>query len=106
MRCNALSGLMLVPLMTMAGEPGTYQVDRGVQIPLSLMNDVNTAQSIEGDHIFLKTTFPVVSGGRLAIPPGSWVTGTITQVKPARHGQRHGELEVRFDSLLLPNGVS
>jgi len=106
MRCNALSGLMLAPLLTMAGEPGTYQVDRGVQIPLSLMNDMNTAQSIAGDHIFLRTTFPVVSGGRMAIPPGSWVTGTITEVKRARRGQRRGELQVRFDSLLLPNGVS
>jgi len=106
MRRNVLAVMMLAPLVMMAGEPGTYQVDRGAQIPLSLMNDLNTAQSIEGDHIFLRTTFPVVSGGRLAIPPGSWVTGTITQVKPARHGQRRGELQVRFDSLLLPNGVS
>jgi hypothetical protein len=105
MRCNVLV-VMMLPLVMMGGEPGTYQVDRGAQIPLSLMNDMNTAQSIAGDHIFLRTTFPVVSGGRVAIPPGSWVTGTITEVKPARRGQRRGELQVRFDSLLLPNGVS
>ena len=106
MRCNALVGLLLTPLMTMAGEPGTYQIDRGLQIPLSLVNDVSTANSLVGDAIFLTTSFPVASEGRMVIPPGSWVTGTITEVKLARHGQRRGELYVRFDSLLLANGVS
>jgi type IV secretion system protein VirB10 len=40
------------------------------------------------------------------IPPGSYVAGTITEVKrPGRvHGR--GELYVRFDSLTLPNGVT
>jgi hypothetical protein len=106
MRCNALVAMTLVPLITMAGEPGTYQVDRGLQIPLSLVNDVSTANSIAGDAIFLRTSFPVASEGRMVIPPESWVTGTITEVKRARHGQRRGELHVRFDSLVLANGVS
>lgn len=108
MRCIGLVVLMAVSVMAMAmaGEPGTYRVERGVQIPLSLMNDVSTRNAIPGDAIYLRTTFPVVAGGRVAIPPGSWVTGTITEVRRARHGQRRGELHVRFDSLLLTNGVS
>jgi hypothetical protein len=97
---------MLAPLIATASEPGTYQVERGVQIPLSLVNDVSTANSIAGDAIFLRTAFPVASEGRMVIPPGSWVTATITEVKRARRGQRRGELHVRFDSLLLANGVS
>jgi hypothetical protein len=92
MRCDGLVAMVLAPLMTMAGEPGTYQVDRGLQIPLSLVNDVSTANSIAGDAIFLRTSFPVASEGRMVIPPGSWVTGTVTEVKRARHGQRRGEL--------------
>jgi hypothetical protein len=52
MRRNVLAVMMLLRLVMMGGEPGTYQVDRSAQIPLSLMNDMNTAQSIAGDHIF------------------------------------------------------
>lgn len=40
------------------------------------------------------------------VPWGSEVTGTITQVKrPGGIGER-GELYVRFDTLMLPNGVT
>ncbi len=106
MRCNSLLVLTLLPLLTMAGEPGSYQVERGVQIPLSLVNDISTASAIVGDPIYLRTSFPVASGGRILIWPGSWVKGTITGVSRARRGQHRGELHVRFDSLLLSNGVS
>ncbi len=106
MRCIGLVVLMTVSVAAMAGEPEMYRVERGVQIPLSLMNDVSTKNAIPGDAIYLRTTFPVVAEGRVVIPPGSWVTGTITEVRRARHGQRRGELHVRFDSLLLTNGVS
>jgi type IV secretion system protein VirB10 len=106
MRCIVLVGLMAVSTVAMAGELETYRVERGVQIPLSLMNDVSTKNAVAGDAIYLRTTFPVVAEGRVVIPPGSWVTGTITEVRRARHGQRRGELHIRFDSLLLTNGVS
>jgi hypothetical protein len=105
MRRNGLAILMAVAVTAMAGEPA-YHLERGVQIPLSLMNDISTKNAIAGDPIYLRTTFPMVSEGHIVIPPGSWVTGTITEVRRARHGQRSGELQVRFDSILLPNGVS
>lgn len=101
-----LSALMAVTVAAMAGEPETYRLERGVQIPLSLMNDVSTKTALVGDPVYLKTTFPVVSEGRIVIPPGSWVTGTIVEARRAKTGQRRGELLVRFDALLLTNGVS
>jgi hypothetical protein len=106
MRRNVLVVMMLLlPLVMMGGEPGTYQVDRGAQIPLSLMNDMNTVQSIAGDHIFEND----LSGGF-----------GRARGDPARklgYGNNHGSetgaarptarrVAGRFDSLLLPNGVS
>jgi hypothetical protein len=105
MRRNGVAAMMLISLVAMAGEPENYRIDRGVQIPLSLMNDVSTKNAAVGDPVYLRTTFPVVSGGRMAIPPGSWVTGTITEVRRARRGQHGGQLQIRFDFLLLANGV-
>jgi type IV secretion system protein VirB10 len=40
------------------------------------------------------------------IPPGSYVQGTVTQVKRPGRVKGRGELFVRFDSLTLPNGVT
>ena len=71
-----------------------------------MINSVSTKQALVGDRLYLETGFPIVSAGHIVIPQGSWVTGTITEVKrPGRvHGR--GELQVRFDSLTLPNGVT
>jgi type IV secretion system protein VirB10 len=44
--------------------------------------------------------------GRIVIPPGSYVAGTVTQIKRPGRVKGRGELYVRFDSLTLPNGVT
>jgi len=48
----------------------------------------------------------VIVNGKVAVPQGSWVTGTVTDVRRAGHVKGRAELEVRFDSLTLPNGVT
>jgi hypothetical protein len=89
-----------------ATESKEYTVDPGTRIPLNLINSVSTKNAAEGDRVYLETVFPILSGGKIVIPPGSYVAGTVTEVKrPGRiHGR--GELYVRFDSLTLPNGVT
>jgi type IV secretion system protein VirB10 len=73
---------------------------------LGLINSISTKGSREGDLIYLTTLMPVVIGGRIVIPPGSYVNGTITSsVRPGRVKGR-GELYIRFDSLTLPNGTT
>jgi hypothetical protein len=83
-----------------------YTVTTGTHIALGLINSVSTKHSSAGDRIYLETVFPIVIRNHIVIPPGSYVTGTVTEVKrPGRvHGR--GELFVRFDSLTLPNGVT
>lgn len=83
-----------------------YVVDMGTRIPLSLINSVSTKHSAEGDRVYLETVFPILSNGRVIIPPGSYVAGTITQVKRPGRLKGRGEMYLRFDSLTLPNGVT
>jgi type IV secretion system protein VirB10 len=47
-----------------------------------------------------------MSEGRIVIPPGSAVAGTVTSVKRPGRVKGRGELYLRFDSLSLPNGVT
>src|SRR4051794_3110114 len=83
-----------------------YSVAPGTHILLNMINSVSTKQTVVGDRIYLETAFPVLADGRIVVPQGSWVTGTIIEVKRPGKVKGRGELQVRFDSLTLPNGVS
>src|ERR1051326_7916771 len=83
-----------------------YTVAPGTKIPLNLINSIRTKNAAEGDRVYLETVFPVLAGGKIIIPPGSYVAGTVTQVKRPGRIHARGELYVRFDSLTLPNGVT
>jgi type IV secretion system protein VirB10 len=88
------------------GPSGSIQIAPGTHILLNMINSVSTKQANVGDRMYLETAFPVLSGGRIVIPQGSWVTGTITQVKRPGRIKGRGELQVSFDSITLPNGVT
>lgn len=94
------------PAATGKESPDEIIVPAGTRIPLALLNSLNTKRSSEGDRVYLETSFPVVMGGRIIIPRGSYVTGTVTEVKRPGKVKGKGEIFLRFDSLTLPNGVN
>jgi type IV secretion system protein VirB10 len=85
---------------------GQFRVDPGTHILLSMINSVSTKEALVGDRIYLETAFPVLVNGHIVVPQGSWVTGTITEVKRPGRVKGRGSLQVRFDSLTLPNGAN
>ena len=89
-----------------SAQPHVYSVEPGTKILLNLINSISTRSAAEGDRVYLETAFPVLVDGRIVVPPGSYVTGTITQVKRAGKVKGKAELFIRFDSLTLPNGVT
>jgi hypothetical protein len=91
---------------TPAPRPGTYTIESGTKVPLSLINSVSTKHAEKGDHVYLETAFPVLVNRRIVIPVGSWVMGTVTEVKKPGRIKGRGELYIRFDTLILPNGVT
>ncbi len=87
-------------------KPANYTVDTGTKVPLTLINSVSTKHSTAGDRVYLETVFPVLVNGKIVVPVGSYVAGTVTQIKKPGRVKGRGELYVRFDSLTLPNGVT
>jgi hypothetical protein len=83
-----------------------FLVEPGTHIPLSLINSVSTKNSVPGDRVYLETVFPILVDGRIVIPPGSYVAGTITEVQRPGKVKGRGEFHLRFDSLTLPNGTT
>ena len=101
-----------VAVMTLSAQtpdskaPSSFTVEAGTRIPLGLINSVSTKHSAIGEKVYLETVFPIVVRNHIVIPPGSHVTGTVTQVKRPGRVKGKGELYVRFDSIILPNGIS
>lgn len=85
---------------------GRVILEPGTKIPLSLINSVSTKQAAPGDRVYMETVFPILSSGKIVIPPGSYVAGTVTQVRRPGRVKGRGELFMRFDSITLPNGVT
>lgn len=87
--------------------PAGLVVAAGTRVPLTLINGVSTKHTVEGDRVYLQTVYPILVQNRIVIPPGSYVQGTITEVKrPGHLHDRRGEIYLRFDSMVLPNGVT
>jgi hypothetical protein len=89
-----------------AANPDEFVVATGTHIPLSMINSVSTKTAVSGERVYLESVFPILVSGHVVIPPGSYVAGTVTEVKRPGRVKGRGELYVRFDSLTLPNGVT
>jgi type IV secretion system protein VirB10 len=83
-----------------------YRIATGTRLPLRLINSVSTRHSVPGDRVYLETVYPILDHGRIVIPPGSYVIGSLTEVKRAGRVKGKSELYLRFDSLTLPNGTT
>jgi type IV secretion system protein VirB10 len=99
------SSLPTLSKRTEPGVPPDITVPIGTHVLLRLTAELNSKHAKEGDHVYLRTDAPVAINGRVVIPSGCNVEGTITHAKPAGHIAGKGELYIRFDSLILPNGV-
>ena len=80
-------------------------IPRGTRVPLVLINSISTKHASPGDRVYLESVSPVPIDGRIVIPPGTYVSGTVTSVKRPGRVKGRGELFLRFEQLILPNGT-
>lgn len=81
-------------------------VPSGTRIPLSLKQGISTKNARQGDPVYAVTTFPVVIGGRMVIPAGTYVQGVIDRVRRGGHVKGKPEILMHFTSLVFPNGYT
>jgi hypothetical protein len=86
-------------------QPSDYVLTAGTRILLRLTNSVDTKHSVPGDRVYLQTAVPVFLNGRMVIPQGSYVTGSLTEAQRAGRVKGKSELNLRFETITLPNGV-
>lgn len=102
----AASGVQSAADSAQAAPDRVYVVKTGTKVPLALINSISTKHVAPGDRIYLESVFPILVDGKIVIPPGSYFAGTVTQVKRPGRVKGRGEIFLRFDSMILPNGVT
>jgi len=90
-------------------EPMTLR-GRLVSIPSGTLMALHTNQPISsygahiGDPVSATLENDLFVNDAVAIPAGSQVLGQIANISEAGHLGKHGEIDVRFDSIKLPDG--
>ena len=79
-------------------------VPAGTRIPLQLQQPISTKSAQPGDPIYAQTTFPIVVGGVIVIPAGTWVQGVTDSVKRAGRIKGTAELQFHLTKLIYANG--
>lgn len=94
------------PAAVAKARPETLTVPLGTRLPLILHNAVTTRNAKPGDPVYLETLFPIVIQNRILIPAGSYVQGEITEAKRPGKVKGTGEIRMRLNTMILPNGYT
>jgi type IV secretion system protein VirB10 len=95
----------IVPAQNRQLEDGTFLLAAGTRIPLQVMNSINARNAAAGDQVYLQTIVPVAVNGQIVIPVGTFVTGRVTESQRPGRVKGRGQLAVRFESMLFPDGA-
>lgn len=86
--------------------PAYIQVPAGTEIPLVLENAISTRSARAGDPVYCQTVYPVLVGGRVVIPAGSYMSGEVVSSQRPIRIKGKIEMVLKLTQLILPNGYT
>jgi len=81
-------------------------VPTGTRIGVVLESGISTATAKPGDSVYFRTSFPITINNKIVIPVGSYLRGEVTESKRPGRVKGKGELRIRLDFLVFPNGYT
>ena len=81
-------------------------VPSGTHVAVILENGISTASAKPGDSVYFRTSFPITINNKVVIPVGSYLRGEVAEAKRAGRVKGKGELRLRLNTLILPNGYT
>ena len=70
-----------------------------------LLTPLNSATTAKSADVEADLSQPLVDQGRLILPAGTSLRGSVLQVRPARRLHRNGQLRIVFREVILPDGA-
>lgn len=80
------------------------EIPEKTQLDLVLSTPLTTNISAEGDEFFAKLPKDIKVDGKIVIPHGSVVHGTVSEVEGPKRAGRKAWVETKFDYLITPDG--
>jgi hypothetical protein len=78
----------------------------GSVVHARLITPLTSASSQKGEAVEAVISQPLLDGDHhLILPQGSRLTGTVSQVQPAHRLKKNGQLRIRFQELIQPDGI-
>ena len=93
--------VLLSPLGVLAAD-----IPQGTHVLLRVMNSLTTRTAKEGDQVYLQTASPIALDGKILVPPGSYVQGTVAMARRSGKVTGRAELALRLETLTLASGKS
>jgi len=86
-----------------ASSANAWEVPVGAEVDVRLQTHLNSGTAKVEDRFEVTTLVDVERNGRVLIPAGSVMRGTVTSVMPAGRLQRKGSLTLLFDRITMNN---
>jgi hypothetical protein len=71
-----------------------------------LLTPLNSATTAKNSDVEADLSQPLTDQGRLILPAGTHLRGSVLQVRPARRLHRNGQLRIVFREIVLPDGAA
>jgi len=84
----------------------TIVVPTGTRIGVFLENGISTATAKPGDSVYFRTSFPITINNKVVVPVGTYLRGEVTESKRPGRVKGRGELRIRLDTMVFPNGYT
>jgi hypothetical protein len=83
---------------------GSVALPEGTELTVRLEQPLSSRTARVEDRVEASVARPVYVDGRLIVPAGARVQGTVTQAEPAQKPSRGGRINIAFDRLTLDDG--
>jgi hypothetical protein len=80
------------------------EIPKNTHVLLKMVNSISTRTAQEGTQVYMQTASPISDGGRIIIPVGSYVQGTVLVSKRSGKVAGRAQLAIRLEVLTLPGG--
>ncbi len=100
--------LILWPIATIgfSQAPHPYIIPDGTRIQALLETPLSTKTSHQGDRFVTRVHETVLLNGKEVVPKGTVIEGRVAEVKRPDHGRSRAEMNLAYERMILPNGVS
>ncbi len=79
-------------------------IPAGSHVLLRMVSSVSTRTAKAGDQVYLQTASPIAADGRILVPVGTYVQGTVAESKRSGRVKGRAEIALHLETLTFASG--